>query len=328
MRTDIAVGQRAEDGVDQRVEADVAVGMREKAFAVRHADAADHHVIAVAKGVNVVAVSGPDIAEHGAETRFLADKIFRCRQFHVRRIAFKCRHRQSRPFRKRRVVGEIAAAHRAPRGDGRRESHRTGTPAAFCATRSRARSGVASTFPLAVKQLDGIGDRYCGNGRAGAAAASIAREIKAAETNGRAASWIRTTLGLLAASASRPGMNRGLAGCAANRGRLVAQLADGIIEDAGVSRDSKPAAPAEDLRMAAKWLHRAEDHGPDRRSNDNASVPPSRREARGPAATRMAAVRSNFGMVSIAGDVGVKGGGWSAAHCPYHAGSRKQNDSR
>src|SRR6185437_5049630 len=47
MRTDIAVGERAEDGVDQRVEPDVAVGMREEAAAVRHADAADHDVIAV-----------------------------------------------------------------------------------------------------------------------------------------------------------------------------------------------------------------------------------------------------------------------------------------
>src|SRR6202048_4424267 len=63
MRTDIAVRQRAEDGVDQRVEADIAVGMRQKAFAVRHADAADHQVIAFAKGVDVVAAAGPDIAE-------------------------------------------------------------------------------------------------------------------------------------------------------------------------------------------------------------------------------------------------------------------------
>ena len=67
-------------------------------------------MIAFAKGMNVVAGAGPDIAEHGAEASFLADKIFRCRQLHVRRIAFKGRHRQSRPFRKRGIIGEIAAA--------------------------------------------------------------------------------------------------------------------------------------------------------------------------------------------------------------------------
>ena len=110
MRADIAVRQRAEDGVDQRVQADVAVGMREKAAAVRHANAANHHMIAVAEGVNVVAGPGSDIAERGAEAGFLANKIFRCRQFHVCRIAFKGRHRQSRPFGQRGVVGEIAAA--------------------------------------------------------------------------------------------------------------------------------------------------------------------------------------------------------------------------
>ena len=67
-------------------------------------------MIAVAKGMDVVAGAGPDIAEHGAEAGFLARKIFRCREFHVGRIAFKGRHRQSRPFGKRRVIGEVAAA--------------------------------------------------------------------------------------------------------------------------------------------------------------------------------------------------------------------------
>src|ERR1019366_5015391 len=81
VRTDIAVRQRAEDCIDQRMEADIAVGMREKAAAVRHADAANHQVIAVAEGVNVVAAAGSDIAEHGAKAGLFADKIFRCGQF-------------------------------------------------------------------------------------------------------------------------------------------------------------------------------------------------------------------------------------------------------
>ena len=45
-----------------------------------------------------------------AEAGFLADEIFRGGQFHVRRIAFKGRHRQSRPFGERGIVGEIVAA--------------------------------------------------------------------------------------------------------------------------------------------------------------------------------------------------------------------------
>ena len=110
VRADVAVRQRAENGVDQRMQADIAVGMGEKAACVRHADAADHQMIAVAEGVHVVAGAGPDVAEHGAEAGFLADEIFGRGQFHVRRIAFKGRHRQSRPFGERGIVGEIAAA--------------------------------------------------------------------------------------------------------------------------------------------------------------------------------------------------------------------------
>ena len=110
MRTDVAVRQRAEDGVDQRMQADIAVGMGEKAAGMRHAHAAEHQMIAVAEGVHVVAGAGPDVAELGGEAGFLADEIFRRCQFHVCKIAFKCRYRQSRPFRERRIVGEIAAA--------------------------------------------------------------------------------------------------------------------------------------------------------------------------------------------------------------------------
>ena len=67
-------------------------------------------MIAVAEGVHVIAGAGPDVAELGGEAGFLADKIFWRRQFHVCRITFKGRYRQSRPFRERRIVGEIAAA--------------------------------------------------------------------------------------------------------------------------------------------------------------------------------------------------------------------------
>jgi hypothetical protein len=83
---------------------------RPKTAGVRHAYAAEHQMIAVAEGVHVIAGAGSDVAELGGEACFLADEIFRRCQFHVCRIAFKGRYRQSRPFRERRIVGEIAAA--------------------------------------------------------------------------------------------------------------------------------------------------------------------------------------------------------------------------
>src|SRR6266550_1396730 len=213
MRADIAVRERAEDGVDQSVEADVTVGMREKAFGVRHADAADHHVIAITKGVNVVAASGSDITEHGAEASFLADKIFRCRQFHIRRIAFKCRHRQSRPFRKRRVVGEIAApiARRAAMGvENHIEPERLRCLGDPQPRTFRRRFDVSA----AVNQLDGIGDRYRGDRRAGTACG-----FDGARNQRRRDEWPRgvvdeNDIGLLARERFKSSVYGSLARCA------------------------------------------------------------------------------------------------------------------
>ena len=64
-----------------------------------------------------------------------------------------------------------------------------------CAMRSRARSGVASTFPFPPISLMVSVTGIAGTAAPVRPAASIAREISAAETNGRAASWMRTTSG-------------------------------------------------------------------------------------------------------------------------------------
>src|ERR1700754_4126579 len=46
MRTDIAIRERAENGVDQRVQSDIAVGMCEKAARMWDANTAEHQMIA------------------------------------------------------------------------------------------------------------------------------------------------------------------------------------------------------------------------------------------------------------------------------------------
>src|SRR5215472_8748274 len=100
MRTDIAIGQRTENGIDQRMQADVAIGMGEETAVMRHANTANHEVIALAERVDVITGPGSDVPELACQARFLAEKILRRRQFHVRSIALKSRHLQSRPFRK------------------------------------------------------------------------------------------------------------------------------------------------------------------------------------------------------------------------------------
>ena len=108
-------------------------------------------------------------------------------QLHVRRIAFKGRHRQSRPFRQCGIVGEIAAA--LARGaavgvenDIEAESlRRLRDPQARALRRGLDVAG-------SIGQLDGIGHGIVGTAAPVRPAASIAREINAAVTNGRAAS--------------------------------------------------------------------------------------------------------------------------------------------
>jgi hypothetical protein len=107
VRADIAVGQRAEQGIDQRVEPDIAVGMGNEAFVERHAYAADHHVVAVTQRVDVIAGAGADVAQGGGQPRLFAGKILRRRQLDIQGIALEGRNRHAGPLGKRGIVGEF-----------------------------------------------------------------------------------------------------------------------------------------------------------------------------------------------------------------------------
>jgi hypothetical protein len=62
MLADIAIGNRAEDGVDQRVERDVGVRMPGQPTVVWNLDAAKPDMIAVAKSVHIEAVAETEVA--------------------------------------------------------------------------------------------------------------------------------------------------------------------------------------------------------------------------------------------------------------------------
>ena len=278
MRTDIAVRQRAEDGVDQRMQADVAVGMGEKAAGVRHAHAAEHQMIAVAEGVHVVAGAGPDVAELGGEAGFLADEIFRRGQFHVCRIAFKGRYRQSRPFGERRIVGEIAAA--VARGAAMGiENHieakrlrrlRDSQPRAF-----GRRLDIAGIADL----LDRVCDRDRRDRRAGAAGGIDRARNHRRGHEGPRGVVDQNDVGLFRRQRLEPGMHRSLTRRAAIGGRLVAQPRDSLVEDRGVI-GIHHRLHGKHVRMPAErlpWRGRSRSV---RRSRDIAWVPRRRREAR------------------------------------------------
>ena len=60
---DIAVGERAENGVDQRMQRHIGVRMPGHAARMRDAHAAEHDMIAVGEGVHVEAVAGAHIGQ-------------------------------------------------------------------------------------------------------------------------------------------------------------------------------------------------------------------------------------------------------------------------
>ncbi len=209
--------------------------------------------------MHVVARAGPDVAEHGAEAGFLADEIFGGRELHVRRIAFKGRYRQSRPFGERGIIGEIATSI-ARRAAMRVKDHietkglRCLRDAQACALRRRL--DIAGIADL----LDCIGDgdrRHRGAGAAG----GIDRARNHRRRHERASSIVdQHDIGLLAGQRLKPGMHRGLARRTAIGRRLVAQARDGLVENRCVV-GIHDRLHGKDIRVAAERFHRPEDHG-------------------------------------------------------------------
>ena len=216
-------------------------------------------MIAVAEGMNVVAASCSDIAERSAEAGLFADKIFRCRELHVGRIAFKRRHRQSCPFRKCCVIGKIVAA-LARRAAMRIENHveaerlrrlRDAQPRAL--RRGLDMSAVADQFYR-------VGHGNCGHRRAGQARRIDRTRDHRCRNEGPRGVMDQHDVGRLARERFQPGADRGLASRAASGRRLVAHVADRLVEHRGiVGVDDR--LHGKDLWMAAKRLHRPRNHG-------------------------------------------------------------------
>ena len=210
MRADIAVGERAEDRVGQGVERDVAVGMADDAAGMRDRDAAEHDPGAGAEGVDVVAGSDPDIAEHEArlagESAVGRGDVLGRGELDVAGFARNDRDGNPGPFGDGGVVGEGSSARSRP-GHARPGSSRIGSPAA---SRRPARPRAArsrSTRPSASTDFSVAGTGRAGTTASARSSAETTRSISAGGAKGRAASWIRT----------RPGF--GLRqGCGARRG--------------------------------------------------------------------------------------------------------------
>ena len=153
MLADVAVGERAEDRIDERMQRHVGVGMAGQPAVVRDLHAAEHDVIAVAEGVHVEAVAEPQVGEARDAPRLGPGEILGGGQLHVAAFAREHRDLEAGPFGERGVVGEIVAARRrglAMRVEQRRE--REGLRRLHRA-QARARSTVPATWPSASTRL-------------------------------------------------------------------------------------------------------------------------------------------------------------------------------
>ena len=228
------------------------------------------------------------------EAGFLADEIFRRRQFHVRRIAFKGRYRQSRPFGERRIVGEIAAA--VARGAAMGiENHveakrlrrlRDSQPRAL-----GRRLDIAGLADL----LDGVGDRDRRHRRAGAAGGIDRARNHRRRDEGPRGVVDQNDVGLLGRQRLEPGMHRGLA-----RRAAIGRAAGGAV----------PRRPALNIAVSSGFTTGCTANTSGCRQNASMArkitvCPPISRYCLGPpaparsprpAATRMAAVRSGLGI--------------------------------
>ena len=116
MAADIAIGDRAENRVGDRMAQHIGVGMADERLIVRNLDAAEPDVIAGTEGMDVIALAHVGTSSSVRASLASATAISSAhRDLHIVRLAFENINRMSRPFRDRRVVGQaLAPASRAP----------------------------------------------------------------------------------------------------------------------------------------------------------------------------------------------------------------------
>ena len=167
MRADVAVPDRAENRIGQRMQPDIGVRMARERLVVRDADAVQPDVIAVGEGVDVEPVARPHVAQcrQRAGKAFADGEIGRIGQLHIVGLSWKDEQGMTGPFGDRTIIGQRghAGCCGAPvRGEdqleieGLRRLH---------GAQMRARGGLRHASAV-VHCLDRVGDRHAGHGRA------------------------------------------------------------------------------------------------------------------------------------------------------------------
>ena len=253
MHADVAVGERAEDRVGQRMQRDVGIGMAGKLAVVRNLHAAEPDMVAAGvEGVDVIADAGADVGERRLRVALGAGEILRRGHLHVAALALEYRDLAGPPIRPARRRRENPRGLRRRRAGARRAGQGRRTPAASARCAARERSSVAATRLVVVDQLHRVGDGQARNRRA----AFRRRRDRAArpapaEVNGRAASCTSTMSGAVCRERLQPGPHRALTRCRTRHRAAPDEPRGGGGKAGGVVRMDHRQHQI-DLRMAAR----------------------------------------------------------------------------
>ena len=110
MRANVAVGERAQDRIGERVKRNVGVGVAGESAIARNSDAPQGDVITWPKGMHVKARARAHVTERSSLDGFCACKIVRCGELDIAWLTFKYADLHACPLYERRVIGEIVAA--------------------------------------------------------------------------------------------------------------------------------------------------------------------------------------------------------------------------
>ena len=114
MLADIARADGAQDGVGQRMQADIRIGVADQAMIVGDGDAAKHDPLARPKTVNVKAVTHPDIHTRGEQLPGAMQIGFR-RHFEILLVTAHQGDGEASCLCHRRIIGQFTARRRVMR---------------------------------------------------------------------------------------------------------------------------------------------------------------------------------------------------------------------
>ncbi len=164
MLADVALSEGAVERVGERVQADVSVGMAAERCGMGDANAAQPHVVAGCKGVNVETLADPRLARARREPRLRGFEILHRGHLYVGGIAFEHVSRRARPFGDRDVVSQIADAGCGGAAMGREDERESKGLRRLHGSERRARRGREDSA-VDIDLLDGVAHRSSGRRR-------------------------------------------------------------------------------------------------------------------------------------------------------------------